>query len=61
MKTYKVYETASTWPTFRKIGIVKANTPESARRKAIIGTGKKYVDTYACSYDEKKTRRVYVT
>jgi hypothetical protein len=51
---YVVYEVTGTRPMFRKIDTVKATNSESARRKAIIGTDKKYVDTVAATYNPIK-------
>ena len=51
---YVVYEVTGTKPMFRKIDTVKATNSESARRKAIIGTDKKYVDTVAATYNPIK-------
>ena len=51
MKTYAVYEIRDQEKLkLVKIDTVKAMTSESARRKAIIGTKKKYDNTWACSY-----------
>ena len=47
MKTYVVYEVHAEHPILRRIDTVKANTSESARRKAIIGTSKEYNKTRA--------------
>ena len=56
MKTYVVYEIKDKQKLI-KIDTIKANTSESARRKAIIGTGKEYnyVRAYAYKGDSKWT------
>ena len=51
---YVVYEVTGKRPAFVKIDTVKAISSESARRKAIIGTDKKYVDTVAATYNPIK-------
>ena len=51
MKTYAVYEIRDQEKLkLVKIDTVKAMTSESARRKAIIGTKKKYTSTRAYPY-----------
>ena len=51
MKTYAVYEIRDQEKLkLVKIDTVKAMTSESARRKAILGTKKKYDNTRAYSY-----------
>ena len=53
MKTYAVYEIRDQEKLkLVKIDTVKAMTGESARRKAIIGTKKKYDNTRAYSYKD---------
>ena len=53
MKTYAVYEIRDQEKLkLVKIDTVKAMTSESARRKAIIGTKKKYTNTRAYSYKD---------
>ena len=51
---YVVYEVTGKRPAFVKIDTVRATSSESARRKAIIGTNKKYVDTVAATYNPIK-------
>ncbi len=51
---YVVYEVTGERPAFVKIDTVRATSSESARRKAIIGTSKKYVDTVAIAYNPIK-------
>ena len=51
MKTFAVYEIRDQEKLkLVKIDVVKAMTQESARRKAIIGTKKKYDNTRAYPY-----------
>ena len=56
MRTFVVWEIRKKQKPI-KIDTVKANTSESARRKAIIGTGKEYnyVRAYAYKGDSKWT------
>ena len=54
MDNYVVYEVTGKRPAFVKIDTVKAISSESARRKAIIGTDKKYIDTVAATYNPIK-------
>ncbi len=51
---YVVYEVTGKRLAFVKIDTVRATNSESARRKAIIGTNKKYVDTVAVAYNPIK-------
>ena len=51
---YVVYEVTGKRPAFVKIDTVRATSSEAARRKAIIGTNKKYVDTVAAAYNPIK-------
>ena len=54
MKTYAVYEIRDQEKLkLVKIDTVKAMTGESARRKAIIGTTKKYDNTRAYPYQDR--------
>tara|TARA_R110002020_G_C16061514_1_gene755478 strand:+ start:205 stop:399 length:195 start_codon:yes stop_codon:yes gene_type:complete len=54
MDSYVVYEVTGKRPAFIKIDTVRATSSESARRKAIIGTAKKYIDTVAVTYNSIK-------
>lgn len=54
MDSYVVYEVTGKRPAFVKIDTVRATSSESARRKAIIGTAKKYIDTVAVTYNSIK-------
>ena len=54
MDNYVVYEVTGKRPAFVKIDTVRATSSESARRKAIIGTDKKYIDTVAATYNPIK-------
>tara|TARA_B100000809_G_scaffold149267_1_gene146752 strand:- start:2105 stop:2260 length:156 start_codon:yes stop_codon:yes gene_type:complete len=50
MYTYVVYEISNVRPFAKRVDTVKANTSESARRKAIIGTKIKYNNVRAYAY-----------
>ena len=50
MYTYAVYQISKIRPFAKKVATVKANTSESARRKAIIGTKIKYTAVRAYAY-----------
>jgi hypothetical protein len=52
MYKYTVYEVLPTQPFFRKVDEVKAMNSESARRKAIIGTGTEYTKT--CTMQDRR-------
>ena len=52
--SYVVYELCPKYPFFKEVDTVKATSSESARRKAIIGTNKRYADTIATTASPNK-------